>query len=122
MGSAFPPQNLRKDPFATFVRTDGVLLEVRNQKEGCCPWSLVATTSHVLALKVIASRRLIIGSLSPLFESSLVFPKQCLHIAHSHASVLLDSYLPLIHVVVVSLVLSYNHSTLIVLFIMTKSI
>jgi hypothetical protein len=33
---AFPPQNLQKYPYVTFVRTDGVLLDVRNRKEGCC--------------------------------------------------------------------------------------
>jgi hypothetical protein len=115
MESAFASQNLQKDPCATFVRTDGVLLEVRNQKEGCYPWSLVATTSHILALKFTASRRLMIGSLSPLFESSLDFPKQCLHIAHSHPSVLLDSYLSLSHIVVESQMAPYSHFTLIVL-------
>jgi hypothetical protein len=58
-----------------FVETDGVLLEVRNRKEACCPWSLVATISHILALKLTASLRLMIESLSLLFESSLNFPK-----------------------------------------------
>jgi hypothetical protein len=41
---------LAKVPCATFVRTDGVLLKVRNQKRECSAWSLVATTSHILAL------------------------------------------------------------------------
>jgi hypothetical protein len=71
MESAILPQNLWKDPCATFIGTDGVLLEVRNRKEGCCPWSLVATTSHILTLKLPASQRLMIGSLSSLFESLL---------------------------------------------------
>jgi hypothetical protein len=35
-------------------RTDGILLKVRNQKEGCYTWSLVATTSRILALKLTA--------------------------------------------------------------------
>jgi hypothetical protein len=39
------------------------LLEVHNQKEECCTWSLVATTSCILALKLTASLRLMIGSL-----------------------------------------------------------
>jgi hypothetical protein len=97
------------------VGTDGVLLEVRNQKEGCYPWSLVATTSHILALKLTASRKLMIRSLSPLFESSLDFPKQLLHIVHSHPSVLLDSYLPWSHIVVGLQVPPYSHFTLSVL-------
>jgi hypothetical protein len=64
MEGASPPRNLRKDPYATFVGTDGVLLELRNQKEGGCARSLVATTSHVLALKLIASLRVLIISLT----------------------------------------------------------
>jgi hypothetical protein len=114
MKSVFPSWNLQKDPYATFIRTDDVLLKVHNQKEGCFHWSLVATTSHILALKLTASRRLMIGSLSSLFEFSLDFPKQRLHIAHSRPSVLLDSYLPLSHIVVESQVPSYSHFTLIV--------
>jgi hypothetical protein len=69
MESAIPPRNLQKDPCATFVWTDGVLLEVHNWKKGCCPWSLIATTSHILALKRTAARRLMIRSLSSLFKS-----------------------------------------------------
>jgi hypothetical protein len=68
MESTFPSQNLRKDPCATFIRMDGVLLEVRNRKEGCCPWSLVAITSCILAIKLTASIRLISRSLSSLFQ------------------------------------------------------
>jgi hypothetical protein len=52
MENAFPSQNLQKDPCATFLRTDGVLLEVHNRKEECHVQSLVATTSHILALKL----------------------------------------------------------------------
>jgi hypothetical protein len=115
MENAFPSQNLWRDPCSTFVRTDGVLLKVRNRKEGCCPWSLVATTSHIIALKITTSRRLMIRSLSPLFESLLDFPKRRLHIAHSRPSVLLDSYLPLSHIIVESQVPPYSHFTLIVL-------
>jgi hypothetical protein len=55
---------LAKDPCASFIGTDGVLLEVRNRKEECCTWSLIATTSHILALKLTSSLRLMIGSLS----------------------------------------------------------
>jgi hypothetical protein len=62
MEGASPPQCLQKDPCATFIGADGVLLEVCNRKEGCCPWSLVATTSHILALKLTTSLRLMIES------------------------------------------------------------
>jgi hypothetical protein len=68
MESTFPSRNLWKDPYATFIGTDGVLLEEHNQKEWCCPWSLIATTSHILALKLSSSRRLMIGSISLLFQ------------------------------------------------------
>jgi hypothetical protein len=43
---------------------DDVLLEVRNQKEGFCAWSLIATTSHILTLTLTTSLRLMIESLS----------------------------------------------------------
>jgi hypothetical protein len=59
---------LARGPCTTFVRTDGVLLEVRNRKGECCTWSLVATTSRILALKFTASLRLLIRSPS-LFVS-----------------------------------------------------
>jgi hypothetical protein len=47
--------------------------------------------------------------------SLLDFYKYCLHIVHYHPSVLLDSYLPLSHIIVGSQVLSYDHFALIVL-------
>jgi hypothetical protein len=53
MEGAFPPQNLQKDPCATFIRTGDILLEVRNRKEGCCAWSLMATTGRILALSLV---------------------------------------------------------------------
>jgi hypothetical protein len=53
MEIAYPSWNLQKDPSATFIGTDGILLEVRNQKEGCCAWSLVAPTSHIVALRLV---------------------------------------------------------------------
>jgi hypothetical protein len=65
----FPPHNLQKDPCATFCETDDVLLEVHNWKGECCAWSLVATTSHILALKLTASLTLLIRSIS-LFISN----------------------------------------------------
>jgi hypothetical protein len=69
MESAFSSRNLQKDHCATFVRTDGVLLEVRNQKEECCAWNLVAIISHILSLTLTASLRLMVRSLS-LFVSN----------------------------------------------------
>jgi hypothetical protein len=66
-----PPRSLRKNLCATFVETDGVLLEVRNRKEGCCPWSLIATTSHILTLKLTASLRLMIESLFLMLNTRL---------------------------------------------------
>jgi hypothetical protein len=65
----FPPQNLQKDSCAAFFGTDGVLLEVRNRKGECCAWSLIATTSRILALKLTASLTLLIRSPS-LFVSN----------------------------------------------------
>jgi hypothetical protein len=44
---------LAKDSCASFIRTDGVLLEVRNRKEGCYAWSLIAMTSHVQTLNML---------------------------------------------------------------------
>jgi hypothetical protein len=33
-----------------FFQIDGILLRVCNQKERCCDWSLVVTTSHITTL------------------------------------------------------------------------
>jgi hypothetical protein len=71
MEGASPPRRLQKDPCATFVGTDDILLEVRNWKEGCCPWCLVAITSHILTLKLTTSLRLIIESLFLLLNTRL---------------------------------------------------
>jgi hypothetical protein len=67
----FLPRNLRNDPCATFVRTDGVWLEVCNRKEECCPRSLVATTGHILTLKLTASLKLVIESLFLMLTTRL---------------------------------------------------
>jgi hypothetical protein len=68
-GKCISSSKLAKYPYASFVRTDGVLLEVRNRKEECCTWSLIATTCRILALKLTVSLRLMIRSLS-LFVSN----------------------------------------------------
>jgi hypothetical protein len=65
------------------------------------PCSLIATTSHILALKLTASRRLMIKSVSLLFEYSLNFHKYCLRIIHSQPSVPLGSHLSSSHTVVI---------------------
>jgi hypothetical protein len=41
-----------KDLCVSFIRTDGILVEVRNQKERCYGRILLATTSHILALSL----------------------------------------------------------------------
>jgi hypothetical protein len=69
MEDAFPLWNLRKDPCTSFVGMDGVWLEVCNQKEECCTWSLIAITSHILSLTLTAFLRLVVRSLS-LFVSN----------------------------------------------------
>jgi hypothetical protein len=68
-------ESAKEDPCTTFIRTDGVLLKVCNQKEECRTWCLIATISHILALKLTASLRLMIRSHFSLFESLLEFPK-----------------------------------------------
>jgi hypothetical protein len=44
---------IRKDPCASFIRTDVVLLEVCKRKEECCAWSLVATINRKLTLMLL---------------------------------------------------------------------
>jgi hypothetical protein len=84
---------LAKDPCAAFIRTDGVLLEVHNRKEECCTWSLVATTSHILALKLTASLRLMIGSLfSFVLNPCLTF------ISSACISFIPNQVYPLVHI------------------------
>jgi hypothetical protein len=60
---------LAKGPCASFVRTDDILIKVRNQKEECRTWSLIATTSQVLALRLSLHQTLMSISLS-LFVSN----------------------------------------------------
>jgi hypothetical protein len=49
---------LAKGPCASFVGTNVVLLEVRNQKEECRTWSLITTTSQILTLRLSHSPNL----------------------------------------------------------------
>jgi hypothetical protein len=95
---ASPFWNLWKDPYATFVGTDSVLLELRNRKEGCCAWSLVAITSRILALKLTASLRVLIKSLF-LFEVLAWLPLIVLAYRSPQPSVLLGSNLSSSHAV-----------------------
>jgi hypothetical protein len=80
---------LAKNIHASFARTDGVLLEVHNQE--CRTWSLIATTSQILALRLSLLQTLLSISLV-CFEALLDFPKHCLHIIHSQPSVLFGSH------------------------------
>jgi hypothetical protein len=73
MESTFPSQNMCKGHYATFIGTDDVLLKVRNQKGGCLPWSLIATTSHILALKLTALLRLVSESIPWFLTPHLTF-------------------------------------------------
>jgi hypothetical protein len=51
MESAFPSLGISEEvPIVIFFLTDGVLLEVRNQEERYCNWSLIATISHIATL------------------------------------------------------------------------
>jgi hypothetical protein len=112
-GKCISSLELAKCPYASFIRTDVVLLEVRNQKEECYAWSLVAITSRILTLKLTASL-----SWSKAFprclESLLDFLRYYMRIVHSQPSVLLGS----VYHQVISLwflwVLDRNHSMLIV--------
>jgi hypothetical protein len=67
MESAFPSQSLWKDTCAIFIGTDSVLLEVCNWEEWYCHWSLISTTSNILAIKLTASLRLLVRSHPLLF-------------------------------------------------------
>jgi hypothetical protein len=92
-GKCISSSELAKYPYASFVKMDGVLLEVRNRKEKCCTWSLIATTSRILALKLTVSLSLMIRSLSSfvsnpyltfvssaciLFSPNQVYPLVCI--------------------------------------------
>jgi hypothetical protein len=56
-----------KRPMCNIHRNRWRITRGTEPEEGCCPWSLVATTSHIIALKLTASLRLMGGSLSSLF-------------------------------------------------------
>jgi hypothetical protein len=51
---------------------DGVLVEVRNGKEEYCAWTLVATTSHILALSLPLIQDLMSVSLFPCLLQILI--------------------------------------------------
>jgi hypothetical protein len=93
---------------------DGILLEVHNRKEVCCPWSTVATISHILALKLTASLRLMSRSITSLFWI-LAWPS---YVALAYPSLppkcTLWFCLSSSHIAVVLWVLTCDHSILIV--------
>jgi hypothetical protein len=90
---------LAKDPCASFIRIDGVLLEVRNQKEEYCAWSLIATTSRMLDLSLLllsdlmnVSHFLFVSNPCLMFLNSsciLFTPNQVYSYNHSALQVLL---------------------------------
>jgi hypothetical protein len=68
MESAFSLAGIYQEvSFVTFFWTDGVLLEVRNQKAECYGSSLIATKSYVLALRLVLLHAMMIKSLSLCF-------------------------------------------------------
>jgi hypothetical protein len=70
---------LVKGPCASFVRMDGILLELHNRKEECRTWSLIATTSQVLALRLSLRQTMMSISLCLLFQ----IPGDLVHVYHS---------------------------------------
>jgi hypothetical protein len=89
MKNAFLHWKLAKDPCASFIRTDGILLDVRNRKERCCVWSLGATTSHIRALSLPFLQDLMNVRLFPCCcKFSLDSPKYCFNIIHFPPNVL----------------------------------
>jgi hypothetical protein len=54
--------------FVAFFRIDDVLLKVRNRKARCYTLSLCATTSHILALRLVLLEDMMIESLSLWFQ------------------------------------------------------
>jgi hypothetical protein len=55
---------ISKRPLCIIHRNGWRITRGTQPKEECCTWSLVATTNRILALKLTASLRLMIGSLS----------------------------------------------------------
>jgi hypothetical protein len=73
---------------------DDVLLEIHNQKEGGYAWSLVATTSHILALGLSLLQDLMNVSLFLVCcKFSFDSPKYCLYVIHFQPNVLLGLHL-----------------------------
>jgi hypothetical protein len=58
----------KETPFVAFFRIDDVLLKVRNRKARCYTLSLCATTSHILALRLVLLEDMMIESLSLWFQ------------------------------------------------------
>jgi hypothetical protein len=100
-GKRIFPSEFVKRPMCNIHRNEWRITRGTQPERRVLPWSLVATTSHILALKLTTSRRLMIRSLSSLFEYSLDFHKYCLCIIHSQPSVLLGSRLSSSHTMVI---------------------
>jgi hypothetical protein len=54
------------------ISTDDVLLEVRNRKEGCHAWSLIAMTSHVRALNMLLFQDSTSTSITLFVQTSVI--------------------------------------------------
>jgi hypothetical protein len=70
---------------------DGVLLEVRNRKERCHAWSLVATTSHVRTLSMLLFQDSMGTSITLVIPSSRYTTWLCLCVSKSQSDTLLAS-------------------------------
>jgi hypothetical protein len=73
----------------TLISADGVLLEVHSRKEGCYAWTLVATTSQILALSQLLLQTLMNVSLSWFISNPCFTTYYCLCIFYSQPSTLL---------------------------------
>jgi hypothetical protein len=98
----FPSLKINKEvTFVIFFWTDGILHEVHNWEGRCCVWSLIATTSCVLALCLVLLQDLMNVSFPCCFQIPANFPKYCLHIDQFQQNVLLGLHLSSSHIIVV---------------------
>jgi hypothetical protein len=91
MESAISYQNWPKNPIMTLFPTDDVLLKVRNRKERCHAWSLVATTRHVRTVRVLLFQDSTSTSTTVFVPSSGYTNWPCLVCFHLRSDTLLAS-------------------------------
>jgi hypothetical protein len=70
MESAISYQNWPVNLIMTLFPMDGIVLEVRSQKERCLAWSPVATTSHIRTVSVLLFQDLTSTSTTLFIPSS----------------------------------------------------